>query len=165
MSPFFFFLSPYLQPHFTILHSFSTQNTPLTAFAFLLMLKLRAANQRVEFTFSQRWDTSCMKGFCLKLHLRSNGAQRKEKRVLSWSTAGLHRGFCLQGLLLTHLNVTVLCLSRLTADCLGLSPGFEDLTKWTGYWQACHTDPIWKDITATQVSKEKTTRQWWLAQC
>lgn len=44
--------------------------------------------------------------------------------------------------LFIHLNMAVLRLAGLTADWLGLGPGFEDLAQRTGDWQACHTDPI-----------------------
>lgn len=52
-----------------------------------------------------------------------------------------------------YLNVAVLCFAGLTADRLGLGPGFEDLAQRTGDWQTRHADPIWKDIRASRVSK------------
>lgn len=61
-------------------------------------------------------------------------------------------------LLFIHLNMAVLCLAGLTADRLGLGPGFEDLAQWARNWQACHTDPIWKDTMGTTQSAHKKHR-------
>lgn len=60
-------------------------------------------------------------------------------------------------LLFIHLNMAVLCLGGLTADRLGLGPGFEDLAQWARNWQACHTDPIWKDTMVSHSQHTKST--------